>query len=260
MTRFSIKYLHGWVGSILAVLLLAAPVHAETETGDRWHFQIATYGWLSGQKGTLATQPGLPAADVDIDFYDDIAGNINSAFSLIGEVRKGRLGVVADVNYSDIEDDEATPGPLFSALTSRTKTWIASMAGFYRLIEQDRAFLDGMAGLRYWSVDSSLKLGAGILPAREISNKEEWVDPIIGLKGRMPLGASKFFISGALVFGGFGVGSDFMWDGLLNLGYQWTAMFSTTIGYRYLDVDYDEDDFLYDVYQDGLVLGLSWRF
>jgi hypothetical protein len=260
MGRHTIKCLPGWMGLILSVLLLAAPVHAETETGDRWHFQIATYGWLSGQKGTLATLPGLPAADVDVDFYDDILGNINGSFALIGEARKGRVGVVTDVSYSDIEDDDATPGPLFTTLTSRTKTWIASMAGFYRLIEQDRAFLDGMAGLRYWSVDSSLKLGAGILPAREISNREDWVDPIIGFKGRMPLGESKFFVGGALAIGGFGVGSDFMWDGLINLGYQWTAMFSTTVGYRYLDVDYDQDDFLYDVYQDGPIIGLSWRF
>lgn len=37
-------------------------------------------------------------------------------------------------------------------------------------------------------------------------------------------------------------------------------MFSTTVGHRYLDVDYDEDDFLYNVSQQGLVLGLSWRF
>jgi hypothetical protein len=249
-----------FVGSMLVVFFLALPVHGETDAGDTWHFQLGTYGWMSGQKGTLATLPGLPAADVDIDFYDDIAGNINGAFSLIGEVRKGKVGVVADVNYSDIEDDEATPGPLFSTLTSQTKTWIASMAGFYRFFEQDRAFLDGVAGLRYWSVDSSLKLGAGILPAREIANREEWVDPIIGLKGLVPLGASKFFVSGFLVLGGLGVGSDFMWDGLLNLGYQWTAMFSTTVGYRYLNVDYDEDDFVYDVYQDGLVFGLSWRF
>jgi hypothetical protein len=260
MSRFWKKKAPAWAGSILVVFFLAFPVHAESGDDDEWHFQIATYGWLSGQKGTLATLPGLPAADVDIDFFDDIAGNINGSISLIGEVRKGRVGVVADISYSDIEDDEATSGPLFSDLTSRTKTCLASMAGFYRLIEQDRAFLDGMAGLRYWSVDSSLKLGAGILPAREISNKEEWVDPIVGFKGLMPLGASKFFISGALIFGGLGVGSDFMWDGMLNLGYQWTLMFSTTIGYRYLDVDYDEDDFLYDVSQDGLVLGLSWRF
>jgi len=260
MSRFSIKAVLSLVGFVFAALLLAAPVHAETKKDDAWHFQLATYGWLSGQKGTLATQPGLPAVEVDLDFFDDIAGNINGTFSLIGEVRKGRVGVVADVSYSDIEDDDATPGPFFSKLTSRTKTWIASMAGFYRLIEQERAFLDGMAGLRYWSVDSSLKLGAGILPARGISNREDWVDPIIGLKGLMPLGESKFFVSGALAIGGFGVGSDFMWDGVVNLGYQWTATFSTTIGYRYLDVDYDKDDFLYDVSQDGPVIGLSCRF
>jgi len=52
------------------------------------------------------------------------------------------------IAYSAIEDDDATPGPLFTTLTSRTKTWIVSAAGFYRLIEQDGAFLDGMAGLR----------------------------------------------------------------------------------------------------------------
>ena len=52
------------------------------------------------------------------------------------------------IAYSAIEDDGATPGPLFTNLTSRTKTWIVSAAGFYRLIEQDGAFLDGMAGLR----------------------------------------------------------------------------------------------------------------
>ena len=165
MSRLSIKYVAGRMAYIITALFLAFPAHAETKTGDTWHFQLGTYAWLSGQKGTLATQPGLPAVDVDLDFYDDIAGNINGAFSLVGEVRKGRIGMVGDVNYSDIEDDEATPGPLFSTIASRTKTWIASMAGFYRLMEQDRAFLDGMAGLRYWSVDSSLKLGAGILPA-----------------------------------------------------------------------------------------------
>mgnify|MGYP000488264672 FL=1 len=115
-------------------------------------------------------------------------------------------------------------------------------------------------GIRYWSVESKLSLEAGLLPARKISNKEDWLDPLIGLKGLTPIGESKFFVSGALAIGGFGVGSDFMWDANINLGYQWTKRFSTTFGYRYLDVDYEEDDFLYDVAQDGLVLGLSWRF
>ena len=260
MNRRIIKSLSMLMAPLLAALLLACPVDGKADTDGGWQFHLAPYAWLAGQKGTIATQPGLPAAGVDIDFYDDIVGNINGALLLAGEARKGELGVVFDVAYTDIEDDDVTSGPFYSSLNSRTKTWMVSAAGFYRLMQQDRAFLDGLVGLRYWSVDSSLKFGAGILPATERSNREDWVDPFIGIKGLTPIGSSDFFINGALALGGFGVGSDFMWDAMLNLGYQWTATFSTTLGYRYLDVDYDEDDFLYDVYQDGLVVGLSWRF
>ena len=183
---------------------------------------------------------------------------------LVGEARKGRFGMVMDVAYTDIEMEDPTPfGVFYSALSSRTKSWIVSVAGFYRLVEHKNRFLDVIGGGRYWSVDSELALKGPLFPSlseQSISNKEDWVDPIIGLKGFMPLGESKFFVSGAFVIGGFGVGSDFMWDGNINLGYQWTKGFSTTLGYRYLDVDYEDDGFLYDVAQSGLIFGLSWRF
>lgn len=83
---------------------------------------------------------------------------------------------------------------------------------------------------------------------------------ILGVEGMSMLGDSSFFLSGFLMAGGFGVGSDFMWDVNANLGYQWTKSFSTTIGYRYLNVDYEDGAFLSDVSQDGVVLGLSWQF
>jgi hypothetical protein len=230
------------------------------KNNGEWEFQIAPYAWLAGQKGEVATIPGLPPAEIDVDFYDDILGNINGALALVGEARKGRYGVVMDVSYTDIEFEGSTPGPFFSSIKSRTKSWIVSAAGLYHLVERQRAFLDVIGGIRYWSVESELSLGAGLLQARKVSNKEEWIDPLIGLKGLMPIGKSKFFVSGALALGGFGVGSDFMWDANINLGYQWTKGLSTTLGYRYLDVDYEKDDFLYDIAQDGVVLGLSWRF
>jgi hypothetical protein len=241
-------------------ILCCFSAYAESNGSDKWNFQLAPYAWLAGQKGKVGTLPPLPPADIDVDFYDDILGNINGAIMLVGEARKGRCGVVMDVAYTDIEAGESTPGPLFSSIESRTKSWIISAAGLYRLVERERAFLDVVVGIRYWSVESKLSLEAGLLPARKISNKEDWVDPLVGLKGLMPIWESKFFVSGAFAIGGFGVGSDFMWDANINLGYQWTKSFATTFGYRYLDVDYEEDDFLYDVAQDGLVLGLSWRF
>lgn len=260
MNRYLIKALGISAFMIVCSITLCFAADTQSESAGKWQFQVAPYAWLAGQKGTVATLPGLPATDIDVDFYDDIWGNINGALYLVGEARKDNLGVFLDVEYVDIEDEEATPGPFFSKVKSRTKSWLVSAAGFYRLIQADKAFLDALAGIRYWSVDSKLTLTAGILPSLDESNTEDWLDPIIGLKGLMPLGDSRFFISGGLVIGGLGVGSDFMWDVNANLGYQWTQSFATTVGYRYLDVDYEEDDFLYDVYQDGLVLGLSWRF
>jgi len=248
----------------LSVMVWCFPAHGESEGSDQWHIQLAPYAWLAGQKGSVATLPGLPPGEIDIDFYDHVLGNINGAIMLLGEARKGRFGVVMDIVYTDIEMEDPTPyGILYSTLTSQTKSWMVSGAGFYRLAEGQNRFLDIMGGVRYWSVDSELTLKGPLFPSlleRSVSNKEDWVDPIIGLKGFMPIGESKFFVSGAFLIGGFGVGSDFMWDAMINIGYQWTKGFSTTIGYRYLDVDYEKNDFLYDVAQRGFTLGLSWRF
>ena len=234
--------------------------HAIGADADNWEFQLAPYGWLAGQSGQVGTFPNLPPAEIDIDFYDDVLGNINGAFMLVGEARKRNFGIITDIVYTDIEIDGATPGPYFSTLASRTKSWIITASGFYRLQEGQGRFLDLLGGIRYWSVDSELSVSSGLLPAGKISNKEDWFDPIVGLKGRTPLRESKFFMSGAFTVGGFGVGSDLMWDASLNLGYQWMEGFSTTIGYRYLDVDYDEGGYVYDIAQDGPTIGFIWQF
>ena len=259
--RFSIVLLCG----VLFFQILSISAYADPTSGDKWEFQLAPYAWLAGQKGTVATLPGLPPADIDVDFYDDILGNINGALMLVGEARKGRYGLFTDVAYTDIEMEDPTPlGIFYSSMISRTKSWILSVAGLYRIVKNQRQFLDVIGGFRYWSVDSELSLKGAAFPAvfpdQSISNSEDWFDPLIGLKGLSALGNSKFFISGGIGIGGFGAGSDFFWDASINLGYQWTRGFSTTLGYRYLDVDYEKDDFLYDVAQDGLTLGLSWRF
>jgi hypothetical protein len=260
MAQSPVRIILCLVCAILFSQLLYTPARADSGGENKWNFQLGTYAWLAGQSGTVSTLPGLPPADIDIDFSDDIVGNISGAFFLVGEARKGRWGIFTDIAYVDIEIEDESLEPYFSNLESGTKSWIVSAAGLYRMIERPRAFLDVIAGVRYWSVESTLDLSAGILPARKISNKESWVDPLVGLKGLSFFGESRFFASGGLAIGGFGVGSDFMWDVNGNLGYQWTKTFSTVVGYRYLDVDYEEDEFLYDVAQHGPVLGLSWRF
>lgn len=227
---------------------------------DDWQFHIAPYAWLAGQSGTVSSFGNLPPVDIDIDFWDDILGNINGALFVVGEVQKGKFGIMVDIAYVYIEDENATPGPAFSSAVAETNSWLATAAAEYRVVEKSAAFVDLFAGFRYWSVESDLTLNAGTLPKVKIRNDGDWFDPLIGIKGRTGIGETDFFVSCILQLGGFGVGSDLMWDVNVNLGYNWTETFSTTFGYRYLDVDYNDEGFLYDVSQDGPVLGLSWRF
>lgn len=242
------------------LMFFSLPAHSAEGEKDQWQFQLAPYAWLAGQNGTVATFANLPSVDIDVDFWDDVVGNINGALFLVGEARKDRYAVFMDVAYTDIEDENGTLGPLFSSATVRTKSWIVTTAGQYRMVDNATAFLDFLAGFRYWSVETSLALSSGLLPGREVSSRKDWFDPLIGVKGNTGLGDSNFFVSGTIMIGGFGAGSDFMWDASIHLGYQWGKMFSTTIGYRYLDVDFEKDGFLYDISQSGPVLGLSWRF
>ena len=93
-----------------------------------------------------------------------------------------------------------------------------------------------------------------------MDNEESWVDPAIGIKGRTPIAGSNFYLEGFAGVGGFGVGSDLFYDLNLNIGYQWNRAIGTGIGYRLYDVDYNKDDFLYDVKQQGWLIGLTWAF
>ena len=62
------------------------------------------------------------------------------------------------------------------------------------------------------------------------------------------------------MIGGFGVSSDFTWDVMGGLGYEVSDSISLVAGYRGLGVDYKHDGFVFDVVQDGPILGAVFRF
>ena len=245
---------------LVLTLTIALCLIAATATADEdWSYTISPYLWFAGMDGQVSTLPSLPPADVDASF-SDVVGNLDMALFIAGEVRKGRWGLVADVAYVDLEAEGDTPGPLYSAVELGATNWMVSAMGLYRVHDGDGPFVDIVAGFRYWDVSSDLTLRAGALPELRVDNGESWFDPVIGAKGLSALGESKFSFGWHAILGGFGAGSDMMWDLRANFGYQFGDHTSAILGYRYLDVDYDDDDFLYDITQDGPILGLVWRF
>ena len=226
--------------------------------GGGWSFALTPYVWFTGLDGDVGVIRGLPAASVDAGF-DDLIENADFAFMLAAEARRGRFGVVTDFTYLGLSADGDTPGRLFDDAEVESDTVFATVAGFYRAVAGDGLSLDAFAGARIWYVDTEIDLGAGLLPARGAEDDELWADPVVGLRWNKQLGRG-FFLAGAADIGGFGVASDFTWQLLGTLGYRFNDRFAARAGYRHLDVDYEDDGFVWDLELSGPILGASFRF
>lgn len=245
-----------------ADLPVAQPAPAEEPIAPGWTFTFAPYLWASGLSGDVATFPPAPPASIDLDF-GDILKDLNFAGMIVGAARKGRFGVSADLQYYDISTSADTAGIFFSSAKLVSKTLVFSALGDYVLYEDGNNILFISAGARVWSADTELKLSAGPppfgLPARKVDSSETWVDPMVGLRGAADL-SERFFVTGWGYVGGFGAGSDIMADVMGSVGYRFTDSISSTLGYRWQKVDYENDGFVFDVEWQGPIAGLVFRF
>lgn len=231
---------------------------ASGSAASTWQFSVSPYLWAAGLSGKAGTLPGLPPADVDTSF-GDIWDDLDFAGMVLMGAHQGRFSIVSDLQYVVTSAQNNSLAPLFDKEKLTSKTFGFYLGGEYALYEERGASLRLAGGLRLWSVDTELKLSSGLLPGRELNGNDTWVDPVIGLRGSIDV-FSRVFLMGWGFVGGFGAGSDIMADLFGGVGYRFADWISTTIGYRWMKVDRDRDDFLYDVIQQGLMVGVTFRF
>ena len=256
--------------NLLAAVLFAAPAAAAdlysdeplppmTEPGGfeaRWNFSAAVYVWAAGMKGTTGFGD-LPTVDIDASF-SDILENLDFAFMAVGEARYDRFGVFGDLIYTKLSADGT--GPMGLTASVENKTIVGTLMGEYRVVEAGNTSVDVMAGARVWGVMMDLNVtgGGGIVSGGRDFDRY-WVDPMVGAKARLQ-GDSPWFLTSWAMIGGFGAASDIDWDVFGGVGYEVKDWLSLVAGYRALGVDYDRDGFLFDVTQQGPIIGGVFRF
>jgi len=225
-----------------------------------WSFRASPYVWFAGLSGSVGVNQNL-AVDVDVDFHElfDSIDWLPPPVMVVGEARYGRFAVVTDFVFLGLDaDDEITRGPVSLGAELELDTIIWTFGGSFRAIENDRVSLDLLAGGRLWNVDAEGTL-AGPLAVRQRSGSKTWVDPIVGIAGRVEVGGG-FALQAEGDVGGFGVASDIDWQLLGTLQYRVAESVALEAGYRYLAVDYDDGAFLFDVAVHGPIIGASFRF
>lgn len=241
---------------LLASCALVLPVGArgasEAPSPDAWRFEITPYLWAASLDGSIGFR-SLPEAEVDATF-DDLLENVDFAAATFFTARKGRWSILSDVSYVGLDVEETVGG---STIEIDSATYWATLAGGYALETNPGIGLDLFAGLRYYAVDNDARSTGGVVGER--SDTEAWIDPLVGFVYSNQI-TSGFAFHFAGDVGGFGVGSDVTWEAIPSLSLRITEALALRLAYRWMDVDFEDSDFEYDVTQEGLALGLSIAF
>ena len=231
-----------------------AAANTQGASSDKWQFMFAPYLWLAGIDGTV----GVGDLTTDIDpGVSDILKSLSFGFMGAFEARKNKFMVITDLMYLNLGETKDTSGPLFNSLEVDQTTFMLSPVAGYRLAEKEGASLDVIAGIRFWHTSTRLELTPGQLPGRVREASRNFTDVIGGLRGQVHL-SRLFSLVGRADFGGGG--SDFTYQLFGGVGIDVSKKTSLFVGYRYLDIKYTRDDFLFDGALNGLVLGAAFRF
>ena len=228
----------------------------QAKPADQWHFQFTPYVWIVGISGRAGLSP--LAVDVNTGITDsDI--QLNFGFMGAFEARKNRIVILTDLQFSNLGTDRPSPGPLFSGASADFKTFILEPQVGYRIFDdpEKEAFFGVLGGVRYWHLKTDLTVNAGVLPGITASRSRGWVDGIAGVRGKTHL-TPRFFVTGEADLGGGG--SNLTYHLFGGAGFLVGRRYALIAAYRYLDVNYNKDSFLFDMALQGPLFGVAIKF
>ncbi len=254
----------------LALSAAAAEVEApesslsqSRENSDPWAFEIVPYLWLAGYDGTIGV-PDVPARlsgapRASSDSTEPFTSHLSAAAMLTARVRYRDFGLLLDGAWVQVKTEGQSDVPLYSATEMKSDIAYGTAALSYRLRPVKRLETDVFAGARTWFISNELTFEPGTAQAFSAESSRTWTDPIVGAQLRYDLSRHWF---GTVLgdVGGFGAGSDITWSVFGGIGYRFTSWFSATLGYRYMHVDYDQEQFLMNANIQGFLLGLGFQF
>ena len=234
----------------LALWAIASPASAA-----EWSHDFAPYVWGAAMSGT--TGVGGVMAETSLSF-EDILGDLEFGFMGVYRATRDRCSVTVDVIYMGLGYTERGPGGLLTTETDMDQIGLEAGVG-YALSER----FSIVGGLRYVELDTEVDVSSPLGSVLSVREEQHWIDPVIGAEYSMPLADHWSLLLRGDV-GGFGVGSNFAWQGLAILRWQLSPRFGAALAYRYLDMDYEDgrgdDSFKYDMAMLGPALGLVFTF
>jgi hypothetical protein len=237
----------GFVVSLATLATAGARAQTAGAGGtEPWSFSITPYLWAAGIDGdTAAAGTG---SEIDTGYRFLSLDNLDLAIATAVEARKGKWSVLLDAMYVDFSDT-------FDRTLLSTD---AEVSGGY--VEASAAYpaahiagLDLIFGFRYVGLQASVQLTPG--PSAE--SRESWLDPLVGARFSHEFN-DRWSVTLRGDVGGFGVSSELTTNVAAILGLRVTDAMTLRFGYRALQMDFEDDQFVLDALVQGYVVGLTF--
>jgi len=215
-------------------------------------FRIGIPGWISGLEGDFGVRGVVTDQDVQ---FTDILKRLDMIAVGSLYARYHRWEIFADGQYMKISDTATLPGLLFDTARVSLKSAFAEAFVGYRLINCQNGILSVFAGARYNYMSADLQIAKdsdprfprlreklGIPLSLRVSGSKEWVDPVIGLAGKVHVWKPvSIYAKGDI--GGFGAASDFTWQVQGGLEFQLARWLWSDVGWHYMKYHYASGGF-----------------
>lgn len=231
------------------------PIPAAEDAGG--HFSVTPYLWFAGVRGTvgaLGRNASVHVSDGDLLSHFDV-GLMGAA-----EARYDRVVINGDLLWIRVSDGKALPFTGLGAVSADVRVgqlvWTSKLG--YRVINSPKFKFDANAGIRYWHLGQKLSFNPSLLGIN-FNGSQNWVDLVVGGRVQLPLG-KKAAIDLAGDVGG--------WDATAKLDYQFATLLSYKLcsrwavvaGYRYLFIDYRQNNAVFNTITSGGIIGFTFNF
>ena len=263
--------------SAAACLCIAAtPAKAEP-----WRSSVELYGPVPlrlDTTTTVVTQNNRSVTTEAVLNLGQVLDNLQWITAVRGSVEKGRWGVLTDLNYTKLsqENGATTPNGLLTGRASvNVSQGIYDLAVRYRFGEPEAAVgtpgqfsLIPYAGIRVidaqMDVAAQVDLGNILSVQRQGNFGRTWAQPLLGTQASLFLSPRLRAFARADI-GGFGLGGakDLSGNAQIGLGYAVGNSTDLNVSWRYFGLDYnngDNPDSGFSNYQNGLEIGLKFFF
>lgn len=233
-------------------LTVAAGARAEELTGT-----MALYGWLPQLDGTTTSRSSGRSVETSIS-RGDLLKSLDFGMMGAGELNYGRYAFLFDTVYSKLSNGGSVSAVPALSTDVNTKMLLSTFAFGYQAYKENGVVVEPYAGVRYVWMNTDVKVSGGPI-GLGADIDVHWWDPLVGVRGRLPLD-EKWAANGIAEVGGFGVGSDVTWQLYAGVEYAVSEKFTANAGFRYLAIRYSANKTDIDINQYGPLLGMTYRF